>query len=202
MKVLWRTVNMKGRCIAAFLALVAAIAAKRAAHNTEVILAGKTQFEARCAGCHGANGEGGEHGPNMVDSRHPRARSPEGLREIIRSGILDAGMPASRIPLRMISRRPSGDRARGWRESTILGPCSPPSPFAPWQPAHRASNCVLPARMTSVLCAARLAAMAATSARKAAMQRPFMFTVLQRTFMPTRRSEDREQWSHAQTGCC
>ncbi len=44
-------------------------------------------FEAHCAGCHGADGEGGEHGPNIVDAHHPRTRSPEGLKEIVRNGI-------------------------------------------------------------------------------------------------------------------
>src|ERR1700733_8689593 len=60
--------------------------------------AGRRQFEAHCAGCHGADGEGGEHGPNIVDARHPRTRSPEGLQEIIRDGIRDAGMPAFQLP--------------------------------------------------------------------------------------------------------
>src|SRR5260370_5935190 len=62
------------------------------------VAGGKKQFEAHCAGCHGADGEGGEHGPNIVDARHPRTRSPEGLKEIIRNGIRDAVMPAFQLP--------------------------------------------------------------------------------------------------------
>ncbi len=85
-------------CIAALVALAAAATAQHTAGNAEAILAGKRQFETRCAGCHGADGEGGEHGPNIVDARHPRTRSAEGLREIIRNGILDAGMPAFQLP--------------------------------------------------------------------------------------------------------
>src|SRR5579885_2443365 len=56
--------------------------------------AGKKQFEARCAACHGADGGGGERGPNIVDPRRPRARSADSLREVIRNGIPEAGMPA------------------------------------------------------------------------------------------------------------
>src|SRR5215467_4011441 len=67
-------------------------------------LPGKKQFEARCAGCHGADGAGGEHGPNIVDAPHPRTRSAEGLRDIIRNGIRDAGMPAFQLPDRELQQ--------------------------------------------------------------------------------------------------
>jgi mono/diheme cytochrome c family protein len=63
-----------------------------------MVQAGKKQFEARCAGCHGLDGAGGEHGPDIVDTQHPRSRSEEALRDIIRNGIRDAGMPAFQLP--------------------------------------------------------------------------------------------------------
>src|SRR5438874_12220927 len=60
--------------------------------NPQGIEADRKQFEARCAGCHGVDGAGGERGPGIVDARRDRARS-QSLREIIRNGIPDAGMP-------------------------------------------------------------------------------------------------------------
>jgi PQQ-dependent dehydrogenase (methanol/ethanol family) len=44
-------------------------------------------------GCHGADGTGGGHGPAIVDIRHTRAASKAALRDLIRNGIPDAGMP-------------------------------------------------------------------------------------------------------------
>ena len=55
---------------------------------------GKRLFEARCAACHGADGAGGERGPNIVDSRKGRVRSKETLREVIKNGIPEGGMPS------------------------------------------------------------------------------------------------------------
>ena len=74
------------------------LAAGICAPAQDPVAAGRKQFEAHCSGCHGSDGEGGEHGPNIVDARHPRTRSPEGLKEIIRNGIRDAGMPAFQLP--------------------------------------------------------------------------------------------------------
>lgn len=56
--------------------------------------AGRKAYEARCVGCHGSDGAGGGHGPNVVDLRRPRATSRTALRELIRKGLPDAGMPA------------------------------------------------------------------------------------------------------------
>jgi len=50
------------RYIAIFLPLAASAIAQQPARNAETILAGKRQFETRCAGCHGTDGQGGEHG--------------------------------------------------------------------------------------------------------------------------------------------
>ncbi len=48
-------------------------------------------FQSRCAGCHGADGAGGEHAPGIVDTR---GRGGPSLRDTIRNGIPDGGMPA------------------------------------------------------------------------------------------------------------
>src|SRR5258708_7054820 len=60
--------------------------------------AGKRQFQARCGGCHGDDGTGGGHGPNIIDIRQPRATSAEAVRELIRKGIPENGMPAFALP--------------------------------------------------------------------------------------------------------
>jgi len=86
------------RLISLLLSATIGVAAQEPSRERDWALAGQKQFEAHCSGCHGADGEGGEHGPNIVDARHPRTRSPEGLREIIRDGIRDAGMPAFQLP--------------------------------------------------------------------------------------------------------
>jgi PQQ-dependent dehydrogenase (methanol/ethanol family) len=59
---------------------------------------GKQEYLARCAGCHGEDGTGGGHGPNVIDVRRPRATSRDGVRELIRKGIPEAGMPAFPLP--------------------------------------------------------------------------------------------------------
>jgi alcohol dehydrogenase (cytochrome c) len=68
------------------LILTAAVAAAVCAQPES---AGRKVFEARCAACHGADAQGGERGPAIRRSR-PR----EQLREIIRKGLPDGGMPA------------------------------------------------------------------------------------------------------------
>jgi alcohol dehydrogenase (cytochrome c) len=70
-----------------------ALAASQA--GAQAIEAGRKQFEGRCAGCHGADANGGERGPGILDLRHGRSQS---LREIVRNGIPDAGMPSFQIP--------------------------------------------------------------------------------------------------------
>src|SRR5580692_4954633 len=49
-------------------------------------------FESRCAGCHGADGAGGEHGPTIVENS--RRRNAPNLRDTIRNGIKEGGMPS------------------------------------------------------------------------------------------------------------
>ena len=55
--------------------------------------AGRKAFSMRCAACHGTDGGGGERGPNIVDPGRGGRRSVESLREIIRNGVPEGGMP-------------------------------------------------------------------------------------------------------------
>jgi alcohol dehydrogenase (cytochrome c) len=55
----------------------------------------RKQFETLCASCHGLDGAGGEHAPSIVETRRRAGgRSQPDLRDTIRNGIPEAGMPA------------------------------------------------------------------------------------------------------------
>jgi PQQ-dependent dehydrogenase (methanol/ethanol family) len=60
-------------------------------------IAGRQAYETRCVGCHGLDGMGGGHGPSIVDIHPPRAASTAALRDLIRNGIPDVGMPAFQL---------------------------------------------------------------------------------------------------------
>jgi alcohol dehydrogenase (cytochrome c) len=60
--------------------------------------AGRKGYEARCVSCHGTDGTGGGHGPGFADVSKPRAATPRALRDLIRRGIPEAGMPSFQIP--------------------------------------------------------------------------------------------------------
>jgi alcohol dehydrogenase (cytochrome c) len=76
------------------LAICAALAVPTAiAQNT----AGKPQFIARCAVCHGDDGAGAGRGSNIVAVRR-RAATRDAVRDLVRKGLPDAGMPAFTIP--------------------------------------------------------------------------------------------------------
>jgi PQQ-dependent dehydrogenase (methanol/ethanol family) len=55
---------------------------------------GKAQFQARCSRCHGDDGTGGDRGPGIVNPPRPRATTPAAMRDLIRAGVPEAGMPA------------------------------------------------------------------------------------------------------------
>jgi alcohol dehydrogenase (cytochrome c) len=101
--------------------------------------AGRTAFDARCAGCHGADAAGGERGPSLVDVREPRASSSAALRQLIASGIPGTGMPAFQMPdaeldalvayletltMPAAERPTDGDAAAGERFFGGIGKCS------------------------------------------------------------------------------
>ena len=75
---------------------------------------GRKVFESRCARCHGADGNGGEMGPSILERL--TTRDDQQLRELIRTGIPQRGMPPAEVPadeigdllkfLRTIERRP------------------------------------------------------------------------------------------------
>ena len=65
--------------------------------RAQTIDAGKTQFQARCVSCHGEDGTGGARGIAIVDLRQPRATSKDAVRDLIRTGIPNGGMPAFSI---------------------------------------------------------------------------------------------------------
>jgi alcohol dehydrogenase (cytochrome c) len=60
--------------------------------------AGRRAFAARCAQCHGADGAGGERGPDVTKPK--RVRTEAELREFIRTGVPNAGMPPLNLPIR------------------------------------------------------------------------------------------------------
>lgn len=66
--------------------------------GAESLAAGRQQFEKRCGGCHGADGMGGERAPAISSGDRARLRSENAVRELLRTGIPDAGMPPFTLP--------------------------------------------------------------------------------------------------------
>src|ERR1039458_787606 len=60
----------------------------------QAVPTGKAQFQARCSRCHGDDGTGGDRGPGVVNPPRPRATTPAAVRDLIRAGVPEAGMPA------------------------------------------------------------------------------------------------------------
>ena len=76
-------------------------AAARAAQqppSSELVEAGRVQFRAHCAGCHGGDGLGGERAPSIARPESPRLRSEETIRDLVKHGIPEAGMPSFQLP--------------------------------------------------------------------------------------------------------
>jgi alcohol dehydrogenase (cytochrome c) len=124
--------------------LIICIALFAADSRAQTIDAGRKPFQARCAGCHGEDGTGGARGVNIVDIRQPRATSEEAVRDVIRNGIPNRGMPAfsigddeiAAIAAYVLSLKPSsatppattdpapGDAAAGERFFSGKGSCT------------------------------------------------------------------------------
>ncbi len=79
-----------------FLAVVLAVAAR--AGDSDPIAAGRKRFQIRCSGCHGTDGAGGERAPAIGEGDRARLETDTGIRDLIRSGIPEAGMPAFDVP--------------------------------------------------------------------------------------------------------
>jgi PQQ-dependent dehydrogenase (methanol/ethanol family) len=59
---------------------------------------GKKVFIERCAGCHGADARGGGKAPGIAGNPHLSGQSIDQLRELIRTGFPNSGMPAFDLP--------------------------------------------------------------------------------------------------------
>jgi len=62
--------------------------------RAQAVDSGRQQFLARCASCHGEDGGGGARGSTIVKVGQPRASSRDAVRDLIRRGIPNVGMPA------------------------------------------------------------------------------------------------------------
>jgi PQQ-dependent dehydrogenase (methanol/ethanol family) len=124
---------------AASFCLLAATGFAQAPDAESLIEAGRKQFETRCAPCHGADGMGGERAPGVAGRESERIHSEQDLRDVIRKGVPEAGMPPFRlsdpemerivafvrsITTPAIERVVSGDAARGREFFLGLGQCS------------------------------------------------------------------------------
>jgi mono/diheme cytochrome c family protein len=66
--------------------------------SSTLVQDGKTVYASNCSGCHGADTNGTDHAPKLTGNPDVRSRSVEQLRNLIVSGIPDAGMPAFALP--------------------------------------------------------------------------------------------------------
>ncbi len=100
---------------------------------------GRKQFSTHCAGCHGGDGLGGERAPSIAKPESQWLKSEESIRELLKNGIPDAGMPGfqlSEAETRAIiafvqslvtpaaEAHPAGDPAAGERFFFGAGNCS------------------------------------------------------------------------------
>ena len=62
-----------------------------------LIAEGRKQFGSHCAGCHGGDGLGGERAPTIAQPESRWLKSAESIRELLKNGIPDAGMPSFQL---------------------------------------------------------------------------------------------------------
>ena len=60
--------------------------------------AGRARFNVRCAGCHGQDGLGGERAPAIGHAWRSRMETEAAIRDLIRQGIPESGMPGFNVP--------------------------------------------------------------------------------------------------------
>src|SRR5271165_167629 len=124
--------------LAAFAAICQA-QADVSASPAALVAEGRRQFSSHCAGCHGGDGLGGERAPSVARPESPWLKSAERIRELLKNGIPDAGMPSfqlSESETRAIvafvqslvtpaaEAHPAGDPAAGERFFFGAGNCS------------------------------------------------------------------------------
>ncbi len=78
-----------------YFAFVAILAAQG---HPDPIAAGRHRFQVRCSGCHGSDGTGGERAPAIGKGDRSRLQSDRGVRDLIRNGLPESGMPAFALP--------------------------------------------------------------------------------------------------------
>ena len=66
--------------------------------DTADLAAGQAAFETYCGSCHGGDGRGGEYAPDIVTPGIAIRRDDKQLRDIIRGGLPDQGMPPINVP--------------------------------------------------------------------------------------------------------
>src|ERR1700722_10482622 len=59
---------------------------------------GKQLYDVQCQACHGEDAHGSDRAPELSGSRRLRSRSTPQIREIIRKGIPEGGMPPFDLP--------------------------------------------------------------------------------------------------------
>ena len=80
------------------LSLLVGVAFSQTSSTANPVEAGRSRFNVRCAGCHGQDGLGGERAPAIGRSGRNISEDEAALRDLIRKGIPDAGMPAFNVP--------------------------------------------------------------------------------------------------------
>ncbi len=62
-----------------------------------LVAEGRRQFSRHCAGCHGGDGLGGERAPSVAKPDSPWLKSADSIRQLLKNGIPDAGMPGFQL---------------------------------------------------------------------------------------------------------
>jgi PQQ-dependent dehydrogenase (methanol/ethanol family) len=76
---------------------IGAILGSDAPPSAALVEQGRHQFKTHCAGCHGGDGLGGERAPAIARPDSPRLKSAETIRNLVKQGIPDAGMPGFQL---------------------------------------------------------------------------------------------------------
>ena len=74
------------------------LAAAFAATAQNAVESGRARFNVRCAGCHGQDGLGGERAPAIGHAWRSRMETDAAIRDLIRQGIPESGMPGFNVP--------------------------------------------------------------------------------------------------------